>query len=73
MTVDPEVVGLTGTVILRIRGGELPGEVEVKVRGGTECLIAYADEPIERDRPVLIWNSRGHRQVDVAPATWLAD
>lgn len=67
---DPEVVGKLGTVVTRIRGGERPGEVRVPVRGTHETFIAYSDAPIERDEPVLVFNSRGPRAVDVAPAPW---
>jgi hypothetical protein len=64
---DPEVHGKVGRVIIRIRGGAAPGEVLVKVRGGTEAFIAYADHPIDRDTEVLVVSSRGHRSVDVVP------
>lgn len=64
---DEEVTGRTGTVTTRIRGGELPGEVQVAVRGGTESFIAYADEEIPRGETVLVFRSRGHRAVDVMP------
>jgi hypothetical protein len=64
---DPEVQGKVGHVIIRIRGTAGPGEVLVKVRGGTEAFIAYADEVIERGSDVLIVCSRGQRAVDVVP------
>jgi hypothetical protein len=68
---DPEVHGKVGHVIIRIRGAAGPGEVLVKVRGGTEAFIAYADEVIERGEDVLVVDSRGHRCVDVVP--WTVD
>jgi hypothetical protein len=68
--VDGEVVGKLGTVVTRIRGGELPGEVRVTVRGTHETFIAYSKAPVERHETVLVFHSRGHRQVDVEPASW---
>jgi membrane protein implicated in regulation of membrane protease activity len=68
--VDREVIGKLGTVVTRIRGGDLPGEVRVTVRGSHETFIAYSDAPIERHETVLVFDSRGNRAVDVAPAPW---
>jgi hypothetical protein len=70
--VDPEVVGKVGTVLTRIRGGALPGEVHVPVRGATETFIAYCPSPVERHETVLVIHSRGARAVDVEPAPWAA-
>ncbi len=68
--VDLEVTGKVGRIIVRVRGSEGPGEVLVRVRGGSEAFIAYADTEIERDRDVLVVNSRGERSVDVVPWPW---
>jgi hypothetical protein len=68
--VDREVIGKLGTVVTRIRGGDLPGEVRVTVRGCRETLIAYSDAPIDRHETVLVFSSRGARAVDVTPAPW---
>ncbi|MCU1369819.1 MAG: hypothetical protein JWO77_1013 [Ilumatobacteraceae bacterium] len=67
---DHEVIGKLGTVVTRIRGGDLPGEVRVTVRGTHETFIAYSDAPVERHEKVLVFHSRGNRAVDVAPAPW---
>ena len=69
---DAEVVGKLGTVVTRIRGGELPGEVRIAVRGVPETFIAYSETPVERHETVLVFHSRGNRAVDVAPAPWAA-
>ena len=45
------------------RGG--PGEVHVKVRGGSESFIAWSDEPLPGGATVLVIESRGTRAVDV--------
>jgi membrane protein implicated in regulation of membrane protease activity len=70
--VDSDVVGKLGKVVTRIRGGEMPGEVRIPVRGTFETFIAYSDTPIERHETVLVFHSRGNRAVDVAPAPWAA-
>jgi hypothetical protein len=70
--VDPEVVGKVGTVLTRIRGGALPGEVRLPVRGTTETFIAYCPVLVERHETVLVVHSRGERAVDVEPAPWAA-
>ena len=69
---DSEVVGKVGTVLTRIRGGVLPGEVRVPVRGTTETFIAYCPTLVERHETVLVIHSRGKRAVDVEPAPWAA-
>jgi hypothetical protein len=61
---DEEVTGRPATVTVRIRGGALPGEVQVAIRGGTECFIAYAEEEILRNETV-VYRDRGNRSVDV--------
>jgi hypothetical protein len=62
---DEAVVGSLGTVIVRIRGGELPGEIVATVRGTRETFIAFADTVMERGASVLVISSRGQRAVDV--------
>ena len=62
---DNAAIGQVGEVVVRVRGGDLPGEVVATVRGTRETFIAYADEPIERGASVLIVAVRGPRQVDV--------
>jgi hypothetical protein len=64
---DEEVTGRSGTVTTRIRGGDLPGEVRVAMRGGTESFIAYAEHEIQRNETVLVYRNRGDRAVDVIP------
>ncbi len=64
---DQDVCGCVGTVTVRIAGGEVPGEVQVFVRGTWELFIAYALEPTELGAQVRVDASRGHRAVDV---TW---
>jgi hypothetical protein len=62
---DDAVIGQVGTVLVRVRGGDLPGEIATTVRGTRETLIAFADAPLERGMQVLVVAIRGPRQVDV--------
>lgn len=62
---DDAVIGQVGTVLTRVRGGDLPGEIAATVRGTRETFIAYADSPLERGVQVLVVAIRGPRQVDV--------
>jgi hypothetical protein len=64
---DDPVVGCVGEVRVRIRGGELPGEIAVRVGGVPETLIAYADTALDRGATVLVVRTRGNRAVDVIP------
>lgn len=63
--VDEAVVGQVGEVIVRVRGGDQPGEIATTVRGIRETFIAYAEAPLERGTHALVIATRGPRQVDV--------
>jgi hypothetical protein len=52
-------------VIVATRGDEGPGEVLVKVRGGTEAYLAWSERPLSRGTQVLVYNARGDRALDV--------
>ena len=65
MTPDESAVGCTGTVVVATRGVEGPGEVLVKIHGGTEAYLAWSEQPLARGSTVLVFNSRGDRAVDV--------
>lgn len=60
-----ELVGTVGTLTTATRGPDGPGEVLVRVRGGSETLLAYSDDPIARGTSVLIVDVRGARGVTV--------
>jgi hypothetical protein len=62
---DESAVGCTGTVVVATRGIDGPGEVIVKVRGGTEAFLAWSEQPLAKGATVLVFNSRGERTVDV--------
>lgn len=62
---DQSLVGTTGEVSMRIRGGELPGEVRVVVAGLPHYYLAYSPVPVPAGSRVLVINCRGARQIDV--------
>jgi hypothetical protein len=63
---DKSVVGCIGVLTIATRGQAGPGEVLVKVRGGSECFIAWSPAPLPRGATVLVIESRGTRSVDVS-------
>jgi hypothetical protein len=65
---DDVVIGKIGVLTVATRGNAGPGEVQVRVRGGTEAFIAWSAEPLPKGTSVLVIESRGHRAVDVS--TW---
>jgi hypothetical protein len=54
-----------GMITVATRGTAGPGEVLVKMRGGTEAYLAWSEEPLAKGTAVLVFNSRGERTVDV--------
>ena len=69
MSADDSPVGCVGVLVIGTRGGGGPGEVLVRIRGGSETFLAYSDEPLPRGETVLVIDSRGARTVDVTPWT----
>jgi hypothetical protein len=65
--VDPDqsAVGCIGTLTVATRGADGPGEVLVKLHGGTEAYLAWSEQPLARGSTVLVFDSRGDRAVDV--------
>jgi hypothetical protein len=61
---DP-AVGCVGTVTVATRGTGGPGEVLVKMRGGTEAYLAWSEKPLAKGTTVIVFDSRGGRTVDV--------
>ncbi len=66
---DASLIGCIGVMIIATRGQAGPGEVLLKIRGGSEAYIAYSLEPIPRGKTVLVIDSRGFRTVDVSEWT----
>jgi len=63
---DLSVVGCLGVLAIGTRGQTGPGEVLVKISGGTESYLAWSDRPLPRGTTVLVLESRGARAVQVA-------
>jgi hypothetical protein len=63
---DDSLIGSIGVVTVATRGEAGPGEVLVKIRGGSEAFIAWSPEPIPKGATVLVINDRGTRAVDVS-------
>lgn len=66
---DDSPVGSIGVLVVGTRGGRGPGEVLIKIRGGSETFLAFSDEPLAKGATVLVVGSRGARAVDVTPWT----
>lgn len=66
MAGDESLIGSIGVLSIATRGTAGPGEVMVKIRGGSEAFIAWSPEPIPRGSTVLVINNRGTRSVDVS-------
>jgi hypothetical protein len=60
-------VGKVGRVLVRIRGGDAPGEVVVTVAGSPETYLAYGGDGIAVGTDVLVIATRGGRGVEVVP------
>jgi len=65
MTRDESVIGCTGVLVIGTRGNAGPGEVLVRVRGGSETFLAWSSDPLPQGASVLVIDSRGTREVDV--------
>jgi hypothetical protein len=62
---DESSLGLVGVLTVGTRGTAGPGEVLVKIRGGSETFIAWSDQPLPRGTTVLVTDSRGERTLEV--------
>jgi hypothetical protein len=62
---DESSIGCVGVLTVGTRGAEGPGEVHIKIRGGSETFLAWSDKPLPKGSTVLVIDSRGARAVDV--------
>jgi hypothetical protein len=65
MDPDSSVVGTIGVLTIGTRGPNGPGEVLLKVGGGSESFLAWSDEPLSRGSMVLVVEARGARTLAV--------
>jgi hypothetical protein len=65
VTRDEACIGTVGVLTVATRGDAGPGEVLIKIRGGTEAFLAWSEKPLPRGATVLVIESRGARAVDV--------
>jgi hypothetical protein len=62
---DESSIGCVGVLTVGTRGTDGPGEVHIKIRGGSEVFLAWSDKPLPKGSTVLVIDSRGARAVDV--------
>ena len=65
MARDDSAIGTIGIIVIATRGAAGPGEVQVRIRGGSEKFLAWSEAPLPKGTTVLITDSRGRRTVDV--------
>jgi membrane-bound ClpP family serine protease len=63
---DQSLIGSIGVLLVATRGTAGPGEVLLKIRGGTEAYLAWSINPIPKGATVLVIENRGSRTVDVS-------
>jgi len=71
LAADSSAIGSVGVLTVGTRGRRGPGEVRIKIRGGSETFIAWSETPLPRGATVLIIDERGRRAVDVME--WVSD
>ena len=65
MARDESAIGMVGVITLATRGEAGPGEVRIRIRGGSENFTAWSPAPLPKGTTVLVTDSRGRRTVDV--------
>ena len=67
MTAETSPIGLAGKITTATRGQDGPGEVQLRIRGGTETFIAQSAEPLAKGQAVIVVQTLGPRTVIVLP------
>jgi hypothetical protein len=62
---NESAVGSVGRLTVGTRGAAGPGEVLLRIRGGSETFLAWSDDPIAKGSTVLVIEDRGARAVAV--------
>ena len=65
MARDEAAIGCVGVLTIATRGAAGPGEVRIKIRGGSEHYLAWSQTPLPKGATVLVIDYRGPRTVDV--------
>lgn len=65
MHADLSPHGHTGELVVATRGSGGPGEVLIRIRGGSETFVAWSDTALPKGATVLVVATREHREVDV--------
>ena len=65
MARDESSIGRVGVLTVGTRGERGPGEVLIKIRGGSEAFLAWSQTPLPKGATVLVIESRGERALDV--------
>ncbi len=65
MVRDESAIGTVGVLTVATRGPAGPGEVRIKIRGGSEHFMAWSESPLRKGATVLVIDYRGPRTVDV--------
>lgn len=65
MAFDESAIGTVGVLTIGTRGPDGPGEVWIKIRGGSERFLAWSERPLPKSTKVLVIDFRGPRTVDV--------
>ena len=65
MARDETSIGRIGVLTVATRGADGPGEVLIRIRGGSEAFLAWSEKPLPKGATVLVVESRGARALDV--------
>ena len=65
MARDESAIGRGGVLIIGTRGPRGPGEVRIRIRGGSENYLAWSQTPLPEGTVVLVVEYLGPRTVDV--------
>lgn len=64
---DDTPIGLIGLLTVSTRGSNGPGEVALRIRGGSETYLASSERPLVRGTRVVVVSMLGPRSVLVDP------
>jgi hypothetical protein len=62
---DESAIGRVGVLIIGTRGPRGPGEVRIRIRGGSENYLAWSQTPLLAGTVVLVTEYLGPRTLDV--------